>query len=418
MAMNPIDIIGMGADGAAGLRPDALERIRSADFLAGGERHLQYFAAGKDCFTIRNNVAELAAELGKRRGQHCVVLASGDPLFFGIGSILVEKLGPDSVRLEPALSSMQLAFARAGMSWQNAVLASVHGRPARATLLPMLGRRKIGLFTADGTGPAQVADFFLGFGMEEYEAVVGEMLGSVSEKISRWPSLVGLQGQQFAPLNYLVLRRTAHPARLAVEAAQRSLVPGAPDRAFARSAGAVATRQEVRAVVLAQLGGLLRRGDTFWDIGAGTGTVGIEVAVLRPGIEVIAVERDPQRGEILRENRLRFGAFNVRLIEGTAPEALEGEKRRPRVIFIGGSGKQLPAILDLAGLRLAPGGRLLATFVTLENLATTLHWLRAHNWPTRVTHLQVARSDALAGLTGLRPQRGVYLVSARPASPA
>lgn len=416
MTTNAISIIGMGAEGPTALRAEVLERIRSADFLAGGERQLQFFAAGKDCFTIRNNLTELTSELQRRQGQRCVVLASGDPLFYGVGSYLVEKLGAASVRVEPALSSMQLAFARAGMSWQGATLGSIHGRAIRPALLPLLGRRKIGLFTADGNGPAQAAEFFLSFGLEDYEAVVGEMLGSAGEKITRWPSLVALQGQKFTPLNYLILRRTDDPARIEAEALHRGFVPGAPDRLFARPAGTVATRREVRSVILSKLGGLLRRGDTIWDIGAGIGTVGIEAAVLHREIEVLAVERNPRRAEVLRENRKRFGAFNVRVVEGIAPQALASEPRRPRAIFIGGSGKQLPGILKLAAGKLAPGGRLLATFVTLENLSTMLNWLQARKWQTQITQLQVARSDSLAGLTSLKPERAVYLVNARPAA--
>jgi precorrin-6Y C5,15-methyltransferase (decarboxylating) len=415
----PIDVIGLGADGPAGLRPGQLERIHAADFLAGGERHLAFFPEARgERFPLKgDNLDRLLGELARRweAGQRCVVLASGDPLFYGVGTQLVGILGP-AVHVEPALSSMQLAFARAGVAWQTAALASIHGRDLRTTLLPLLGRRLIGLFTQDGDSPAAVARFFLERGLPNYEAVVGENLGAPNERVTRWENLHRLAEQRFAPLNYLVLIGQSAPEREPpVEAARRrALVPGVSDDVFARPADApeVMTRQELRSVVLAKLApGAVEAGGVVWDIGAGLGTVAVEVAVLRPEVEVVAVERDPGRAAFLRQNRERFGAYNVRVIEGEAPDALRPEPLAPRAVFIGGSGPHLSAILDLAAERLQAGGRLVANFVTLEHLQQTLERVRAWGWPVEVTQVQVARSDALAGLTGLKPQRGVFLVS-------
>ena len=171
------------------------------------------------------------------------------------------------------------------------------------------------------------------------------------------------------------------------------------------------TRQEVRSILLGKLGPT-RAGDTVWDIGAGLGTVSVEIAVLRPEVEVVAVERDSGRAVFLRQNRERFDAYNIRVVEGTAPSVLDGEKENPQVIFIGGSGDQLSAILDFTFSRLRPGGRILANFVTLENLMTFTHKLKEAQWKFEVTEIHIARSDNLAGLTGLKPHRGVFLVCA------
>jgi precorrin-6B methylase 2 len=138
----------------------------------------------------------------------------------------------------------------------------------------------------------------------------------------------------------------------------------------------------------------------------------VEVAVLRPQVEVLAVERDPVRAGYLRQNRERFGAYNIRVVEGAAPDALAAEVERPHRVFIGGSGDRLGAILDLAAERLQSGGRLLASFVTLEHLALMLQQVQAWHWRYAVTEIHVSRSDSLAGLTGMKPQRGVFLVEA------
>jgi precorrin-6Y C5,15-methyltransferase (decarboxylating) len=412
----PIDIIGMGADGPAGLRPELVERVLTADFLAGGERHLACFPQARgERFVLKDNLADLLRALdGRRPGRRCVVLASGDPLFYGVGTFLTRLRRGEPVRIEPALSSMQLAFARAGLSWEHATLASVHGRDPRMTLLPLLGRPLIGLFTQDDDGPAVVARFFLERGLEGYEAVVGENLGGAGERISRWPTLASLAGQRFDALNYLILRRTAYPAPPAELEYLRSLVPGIPDEAFARpEAGAeVMTRQEVRAVVLAKLLLHTPRGCTVWDIGAGLGTVAVEVAVLRPEVEVVAVERDAARVGLLRANRERFGTYNVRVVEGVAPDVLVPEREPPRLVFLGGSGGRLAELLSFLVERLAEAGRLVASFVTLENLGLALAHFQRLGWPFEVAEVHVARSDPLAGLTGLRPQRGVFILRA------
>jgi precorrin-6Y C5,15-methyltransferase (decarboxylating) len=411
-----IYVVGAGAERFRGMSADGLRWLINADFLAAGERHLEKVPGfKKDRFVIKNNLPELVEELRRRRyHQQCVVLASGDPLFYGIGTYLTEIFGPDAVRVIPIVSSMQLAFARAGTTWQDAALASVHGRELRPTLLPLLCQRKIGLFTQDGDSPAAVARFFLRFGLNHYEAVVGENLGGKEERVTRWSSLEELAGQRFAPLNYLILLRRTEGVLGSDQQPFRAMVPGVPDEAFVRPAdqAEVMTRQEVRAVILAKLLGPSKAGDTFWDIGAGLGTVAVEVAVLRPGVEVVAVEKEPGRAAFLRQNRERFGAYNVRVVEGAAPEALADETEAPLAVFLGGSGGQLAPILDLVHARLRPGGRLVASFVTLEHFSEFLAGLRAWGWPAEVTEVHVSRSDALAGLTGLKPLRGVFVVAA------
>jgi precorrin-6Y C5,15-methyltransferase (decarboxylating) len=416
--MPVIHIIGIGADGLAGLRPELVQIIRSADFMAGGERHLRLTGepsgVGPRRFIIKDNLGDLLGELSQRhQEQKCVVLGSGDPLFYGVGSLIAGALGSNQVRIEPAVSSMQLAFARAGLSWQHATLATIHGREIRPNLLPLLGRKLIGLFTQDGDSPAVVARFFLQFGLNDYEGFVGENLGAENERFTCRSDLQQLLEQHFSPLNYLILRRTRYPFPIAEIDRNRALVPGVPDDAFARPAEGqeVMTRQEVRSILLGKLGPT-QPGDTVWDIGAGLGTVSVEIAVLRPDVEVIAVERDPARAVYLHQNRERFDAYNIRMIEGTAPDALEMEKEKPQIIFLGGSGEHLPAILELVLSRLRSGGRLLANFVTLENLTAFLQKLREWKWPFEITEIQIARSDSLAGLTGLKPHRAVFLVCA------
>jgi precorrin-6Y C5,15-methyltransferase (decarboxylating) len=421
--MNPIDLIGIGADGAAGLRPALIERIQAADFLAGGERHLGYFPDAPGArFVLRDNHSVLLTELNRRLPQQrCVVLASGDPLFYGIGTFLVSHCGADKVRVVPAVSSMQEAFARISRPWQHAAFDSIHGRDLRRTLLPLLGRATIGLFTQDGESPAAVARFFLERGLGDYAAAVAENLGAPHERITRWFPLQQLADQHFAPLNYLILWRQGDDSGFpspwlrgrGEQERRRALVPGVADDVFARPEGAeVMTRQEVRSVVLGKLLGATEPGDVCWDMGAGLGTVAVELAVLRPHLDVVAVERDPVRAGYLYQNRERFGAYNIRVIEGSAPEALADELLPPRWVFLGGSGGRLAALLELVADRLVEGGVVVANFVTLEHLTLMLQRVQSWGWQLEVTQINVARGEPLAGLTGLKPQRGVFVVRA------
>jgi precorrin-6Y C5,15-methyltransferase (decarboxylating) len=425
--MNPlIDIIGVGADGRAGLRPAVVERIEAAEFLAGGRRHLSYFPDVRaERFVIDEDLAALRQAISNHMGRHpCVVLASGDPMFYSIGCSLVGIAGREHIRIEPALSSMQLAFARARIPWQGAALASIHGRDMRRILLPLLGEPLIGLFTRDGDSPAEVARFFSCHGLKAYQAIVGENLGAEDECVTEWESMEALVDQRFAPLNYLILVRGAYPRadidvrpdihEVGPSGIRREWAPGVPDEFFARPAHRpeVMTRQDVRSVVIGKLCVLTRAGDTFWDIGAGLGTVAVEMAVLRRDVEVVAVEQDEDRVGYLRQNREWFETYNVRVIEGPAPDALTDETERPRLVFLGGSGGRLPAILDLVHERLRPGGRLVANFVTLEHLTEMLARVKTWAWPFEVTEISVSRSAGLAGLTGLKPQRSVFLVQA------
>ncbi len=423
MTLHPIDVIGVGPDGVAGLRPELRERVFEADFLAGGERHLAGFPESPaERFVVKNNLAELGHELEQRAKQRCVVLASGDPLFYGIGVWLLERFGPEALRIEPAVSSMQLAFARAGLSWQDAAIASVHGRDLRSTLLPLLGKPLIGLFTQDGDSPAAIAAFFLEHRCTGYVVWVAEDLGTANESLKHF-ELEHLHGKTFAPLNIVILRRRQAPSPtiklldIAIPPALQSIPlrcfsPGVPDRLFIRPATEpeVMTHQEVRAVIVSKVP-LTARGDVVWEIGAGLGSVTVELALCLPHAEVFAVEKDGTRFGYLKANLQLFEAYNVLVHQGVAPEALTAFPP-PRLIFLGGSGGRLPEILEYCSPRLEPLGTFMADFVTLENLAFTLEYFKKLGWWVDVTELSVARRQELAGLTTMKPLRRVFILEA------
>jgi precorrin-6Y C5,15-methyltransferase (decarboxylating) len=400
----PVAIVGLGGDGLAGLTSlVALVSIRSATFLAGGRRNLALIGpTDAETFVIADNVDTLISRL-RRRGpdERCTVLASGDPLFYGIGDRIVRALGMEQVRVTTSLSSMQQAFARVGLPWHDAAIASVHGRPLGATLVPLLGRRKLGLFTRDGASPAEVARFFAERGRADaYDAWVCENLGTADEAVIA-DRLVALVERRFADLNVLILLDRRPPR-----------VPPEPiDANFARpeSGAVLLTHEDVRAVVVRRFQGLGE--GPIWDVGAGLGGVSVALARAFPDREVVAVERAAAQLAFLKENRARFEAFTIRVVEGEAPGCLIAEDA-PAGVFLGGSGGQLDPILGVVADRLRPGGRLVANFVGLENLMAVVARLQGLGWPYGLTQVQVAEGRPLAGLTTLVPERPVWIVRA------
>ncbi len=400
----PVVVVGLGAEGLDGLNPRALGAVRDATFLAGGVRNLRLVGpTAAETFPVTDNIPALLDRLaGRGPEERCVVLVTGDPLFYGIGHAILQRLGRDEVRVETAVSAMQRAFARVGLSWHDAAIASVHGRPVSPTLLPHLGRPKIGLFTRDGDSPAEVARFFRDRDLAGlYDAWVCEDLGSPGEAVTPAP-LADLVGRRFGPLNVLILvrRDPIGPDRL-----------DTADEAFSRPpAGPVLlTHQDVRALVVRRFRGL--GGGPIWDVGAGLGGVTIELAREFPGTEVVAFERAPAQVAYLKTNRLRFAAYNARIVQGEAPGCLRGEAP-PAGVFLGGSGGHLAAILDAVTEQLLPRGRLVANFVGLEHLTSVWERLRGLGWNPELTQVQVSEGRPLAGLTTLVPQRPVWVVRA------
>jgi precorrin-6Y C5,15-methyltransferase (decarboxylating) len=402
----PVIVIGLGAEGLSGLNPRARDALRNATFIAGGQRHLGLIGpTHAETYRIGDNIETLLARLaGRTPFEKCVVLASGDPLFYGIGCRVVESLGQDAVLVEPAISSMQIAFARLGMSWHDATVASVHGRPLRQTLFPLLGKPKIGLFTRDGCSPGEIAEFFLERGLLDYDAWVCEDLNTPNEAVLP-RALPELVGNRYSNLNIVVLVRNG------TSVAKDRLRLDDDDFACPSCGPIMLTHRDVRALVVRRLCEHLR--GPIWDIGAGIGGVSVELARAAPESDVVAVEATTEQLEFLKINRDRFHAYNIRIVAGDAPECLRSEDS-PSAVFLGGSRGRITEILELVSERIQQPGRLVANFVGFENLTAALDWLRRRRWNTELTQVQILEGRPLADLTTLVPQRPVWILSADP----
>lgn len=397
-------VIGIGDDGRTGLSSEARRHLEAAQVLAGGKRHLDFFPefAGER-IVLDANLGQRVAQIKDSYLRHkTVVLASGDPLFYGIGKTLLESIPRDDLLFLPHVSSVQLAFARIKESWDDARIVSLHGRPMEL-LLPALQRRepKIAVFTDARNHPGAIARCLIEHGSADaYRLWVCENLGGPSERIiSGLPR--ELADATFAPLNLVVLVRQESQAALTVPAL------GIPESAFEHRG--LITRREIRLVSLCYLE--LEAGDVLWDIGAGSGSVAIEAARVVPELQAFAVEKAAESIGHIQQNIRRFATHGVQEVHGEAPEALAGLPD-PDAVFIGGSGGKLMDILRVLATRLRAGGRIVINCVTLETLARGWEGLSELGFTPAATSVQLAHSRPLGSLHCLEADHTLFILRA------
>jgi precorrin-6B C5,15-methyltransferase / cobalt-precorrin-6B C5,C15-methyltransferase len=392
----PIDVIGIDDSGPACLNSADLEIIDQATLLCGGARNLALFStAERPVITIGGNLDSFYEQLAAWDRGPIAVLASGDPCFFGIGPLLAERFG-SRVRIHPRPSSVAMAFARLGMAWQDATVVSVHGRSIAEAVPQVLSASKVAILTDPAHTPAVVAEALLASGMDDCRAFVCERLGGPREQIHEH-RLAEIPGRRYDCVNVLVL--------LPEDRRQMRLGFGRPDSEYESLRGQI-TKAEVRVIALSRLEPW--RTSTCWDVGAGCGSVSIEAASLMQAPNLYAVERDREQLEVLHRNIARHRTTGVHVVEVGAPDALHALPP-PDAVFVGGGGQALPSILQVACLRLRPGGRLVANFARLESLTDWRACAASTNWHLEITEVNVARGEPLADGTRLAPLGSVFV---------
>ena len=368
-------IIGIGDDGLRALTEQARQILASADVIFAAEHTLRLVAElAAEKVAIGSELDETVRRIARERGQRrMVVLAGGDPLFYGVARYLCDRLGKEHFEVLPHVSSMQLAFARVKESWEEAYLTNLSARPLETVIDRIRTAETVGLFTSPEHAPGAIARELLGRGIDYFRAYVCENLGGPDERVTQG-ELADVAEMDFSPLNVMILvRKPDRPDR--PRAGARFQRFGNPDDAFVQSKpkSGLITQAEVRALGLAQMA--IRPGSVVWDIGAGSGSVSIEAAQLADGGQVYAVEQDAEDCELIRTNAERFGVSNVQVVRGQAPAVLDGLPA-PDSVFVGGTGHEIGDILQMAYGRLKPEGRLVVNVATLESLAAAHATLR------------------------------------------
>jgi len=400
--MKRIYVIGAGVEGQEGFSRRALEIVDRAELLFGGERQLELFPDFPgERVAIDGDLAGLMERL-KATTKRAVVLASGDPLFFGVGRYLLRNLPDEELEFVPNVSSIQYAFAKLKEPWDDAIFVSAHGRGLAGAIDRIVANDKAAVLTDETNTPAVIAAELIERGRAGYAAWLCENLGTAEEKIIA-TDVKGLLEIEAAPLNVLILIKE-------YEAGGEEYVPtlGIPDEEFA-TVKKLITKEEVRVVTLAKL--KLRHDMVLWDIGAGSGSVSIEADHLLPNGRVFAVERNAQCRDFIKENLRKFNVRHVTLVEGDAPECLEALPDPDRV-FIGGSGGHLWEILETVDGRLPADGRIVLNAVTLDTLTAASEFFDNAGYQIEVTTINIARTRPLTDYKMFEAYNPVYIVTA------
>lgn len=413
--MNVVNVVGIGLDGATGLTNTVRQLVEQATLLVGSDRHLSYFPNHSASHLVLTDFTEAIQQIRTHLARSnpntsIVVLVSGDPLFFGLGRLLLAQLPPSQLTFHPHLSAVQLAFNRIKVPWQDAQLISVHGRSLeQLTVALQQSVTKIGVFTDRKNTPSAIAKLLLGLDLANcYEFWVCENLGGTDEQVQCLPVDAILQ-QTFAPLNVVVLLRQSEATNLSLEINSLPLI-GLPDRIFASfpDRPGLMTKREVRLLILGELA--LQPGQIVWDIGAGTGSVSIEIARLCQTSQVYAIEKTAIGSTLIEENCQRLQVTNVVSIHGIAPDILP-QLPTPDRIFLGGSGGNLSVILSSCQAHLATDGIVVLALATLEHLNQALDWFKAHSWSYRLLQVQLSRSVPVGELTRFTPLNPVTILT-------
>lgn len=393
-----VTLIGMGSGQPENLTLQGLAALRQADLILGARRLLAVLPAG--CTENRaaayrpDEVAELLQTSG---AENAVLVYSGDTGFYSGASSMMKKLEALGVRARvlPGLSSIQLLAAALGRPWQGWNLVSAHGRTCDPVAECMQGRPTFFL-TGGSEDPATLCAQLAAEGFGDVQGVVGQCLGTPEEKLFRG-SVKELAAGRFNSLSVLLVEAAEVLPRRA---------PGLPDEAFERG-DVPMTKQEVRAAVLAKLA--VRPEDILWDVGAGTGSVSVELALAAPRGRVYAVECRPEGCALIKANREKFRTRNLVLMEGLAPAALL-DLPAPDAVFIGGSKGSLAAIVD-AALDKNPDARICVSAIALETLSAAVAALTAKGRTVQVSQIAVSRAKAVGGLHLMMAQNPIYLIT-------
>jgi len=395
-----VTLIGMGSGNWEALSAQAQDAVRRAGLVFGAKRLLA--GLPPEC-TARQfalyQPADILETLAQAPGQDAAVLYSGDTGFYSGASGLLTPLRALGIpaRVYPGVSSIQLLAAALGRPWQDWKLVSAHGcacDPVAECLTA--GGKPVFFLTGGAETPASLCGRLAAAGLGDAHVLVGEELGRAEEKILFGTAQEFAQ-KQFASLSVLLVEHVPQPPRR---------VPGFPDEAFHRGEVPM-TKQEVRAAALAKLA--VQPGDTLWDVGAGTGSVSVELALAAPRGHVYAVECDPEACGLIRQNRETFHACNLTLVEGRAPAAL-ADLPAPDAVFIGGTKGGMEAVVDTVLAR-NPNARICISAIALETLSAAVAALTAHGLAAEVTQIAVSRTRPAGRLHLLMANNPIFLIT-------
>jgi len=404
--MNRVSVIGLGMSWQD-LTDRHLTIISQSDVLMGGVRHLALFPdfAGEK-IEISNNLKEIAAFILKHQASRKItVVASGDPLFYGIGGYLSRKIGRDKITVYPNVSTVAAAFGRLGESWQDAELISLHGRKLTSAHLERIRNCQKAAVLTDGTRtPAWIQSKLRQAGIHGFTTCVLEKIGGKDETIT-WITGDDLCERDFSDPNIVILLKEKKETKKPLEETRINI--GMPETLFHHEKGLI-TKPEVRAVSLSKL--KLMSDHILWDLGAGSGSISIEAHCFIKTGQIIAVEKNRNRIKDIEANKRKFNVDILKVVHAELPDGLENLPV-PERVFIGGGGKNLAELIERSASFMKKGGRMVVNTVLLGSVSSVLEKLEELNFNTEIVQLQVSRGHPMPWNLMLKGQNPVFIIS-------
>lgn len=393
-----IKIIGIGDNGTKSL-PSLYETfINESDWLVGGERLLKFFPNYQgQKIPIKGKLTSLVKHIQSLSGKG-VILASGDPLFFGIGSYLAKKV---NAIIYPNVSSIQLAFSKINEGWQDAKIISVHGRSMKGLAQKIDGEDKVALLTDHKNTPAVIASYLLTYNMFEYEAFVAENLGGIDERTG-WYTLPELEQETFSPLNVVLLKRKYEGPKWSIGIDDAEFYQRKPEKGLI-------TKKEIRTLSIANLN--IESHSVVWDIGTCTGSIAIEAARIAKDGAVFAIEKNKADLQNCYKNMRKFRT-DFTVVHGLAPDRLD-EFKDPDAIFIGGTAGNLESILQVCSERLKENGTIVLNAVTIDTLYDAMNTFERLDFDMDITLSQISRSKPILHMTRFDALNPIYIITAK-----
>lgn len=405
--MKPVYVIGMG-QGKEDLPPRQLDIIANADVLVGGKRLLQLFPGYKgETLVIDRQIDRVIRKIKDWMGSsQVVVLASGDPLFYGIGATLLSSIDKQHIRIHPNISCVAAGFAAIKEPWHDARIISLHGKSTGDfSFADLSSVNKAAFLTSPTKDPGFIARSLIKENVSGFRFCVLENIGyTPDQKITWYHSYAGVMAARFSHPNMVILLRDQHtPADVSHET-----YPGMDDNLFQHAKGLI-TKSEIRSISLSRLK-LVRKDHILWDIGSGSGSVSIEAALAIPEGKVFAIEKNRRRTTDIIHNSKKFRCKNIQVLPMDFPDAA-AELPPPDRIFVGGGGKKLDTVLAAACDCLMKTGIIVINTVLIQNMERAFTFLENRQFSPAIVHVQVSRSQAMPFGTRLEPLNPVWIIS-------
>jgi len=380
------------------------DHIKWADLLVGGERLLKEIGFSKEKLLIKGSIKDVlrSIEDAIKEGKRVLVVADGDPLFFGIGKRIIQEFGKEYVEIHPNVTVAQVACARLGIPFDKIKVVSIHGKKDFFPVLSALMQSEIvGIYTDGAEGPKRIACELLKREIRDFCITVLEELETDKEKIKEFEKIEDVLDGNFSDLNFVVLRR--------LSSSEHSLRIGMDDSFYVHERGLI-TKREIRVISISKLE--LKSDSTVWDIGAGCGSVGIECSCIAKEGRIFCIEKELKRFAMIKENIKKAGAYIVEAVYGKAPDCLKELPSADRV-FVGGGLSEDPLMLEHISRYMKQDGIIVMNIALIENLAKALAFIKEKGWRFELTQVMISRSHPIGKSTAFTPLNPVFVIKVK-----